>query len=555
MTNRNAWKFAGEGVRSTPGLLILSASALVLSACGSAVEGARQASVTPESFGSPSVTVAGDQFPDAGLNGETPTALDRTSTVSLDVDTASYSYARRSILGENRLPPPQAIRPEEWINYFDYPGYPSPSPGTALRAAAWVYQAPWRPDRTVIHIGVAAPDAGTVVSGPQNLVVLADVSGSMGGRDSVGLAADVIRGLARHVSPRDQVAIVTFNGEPRTLLAPTSGASGAALENAARSLRSGGSTAGAYGIDHAYNLARRSARPGDTNRVILITDGVFTSGSRTPEQLVDFIADRRRSGVNLSVLGVSRGGLDDASLQALAQAGNGEAAYLDDAIEAERVLSRLMAAGTPVARDARIDVEFNPAIVRSWRLVGYETREMSREQFFDPATDAAEVRPGQTATFIYEVALQSPYYAGGGDGPYRYPGTAGTGGNGSVGFVQPYRDRPDIDYGNGLSGAGWGELAFARLRYIDTASGRLVEQRTPVTGSPQTQLARMPIDIRFAAAVAMAAQAARGDTENPVETAQYAEFYGRGSVGSDTTGERTEFLRIADRIARQTPYQ
>ncbi|MEM7443371.1 MAG: von Willebrand factor type A domain-containing protein, partial [Pseudomonadota bacterium] len=524
------------------------ATALLLTGCATEVANSPRAAAvaTPESYGAAGITVDGDRFPDAVANGEIRTTVDRTSTISLDVDTASYSYARRIILGEGRLPPPQSIRPEEWINYFDYPSYPSPAPGAALQTASWVYQAPWQLDRAVIHIGAAAADPRFVARTPQNLVVLADVSGSMRGRDSVGLAGDVVRSLARLVSPEDQVAVVAFSGSAQTILPPTSGASPWAIEQAADTLQAGGWTAGTRGLDHAYDLARRSARPGDTSRVIMVTDGVFNDGARTSEQLVDYVSDRRRSGVNLSVLGVSRGGLDDSALQALAQAGNGEAAYLDDSIEAERVLSRLVEAGAPVARDARLDVEFNPAFVRSWRLVGYETREISRAEFFDPRTDAAEIRPGQTTTFIYEVALQPTSYESPEPGPYRYPGAAGTGADGT-GFVQPYRN------GTANLSAGVNELAFVRLRYRDAATGRMVEQRRPVTGYPRAQLAQMPTDIRFAAAVAMAAQAARSDTGRPRQMAELAESYAIGALGNYPSGDRAEFLRIADRITWLVP--
>jgi len=554
-------------------LAAIGGAALVLAACDQPPGARGGVASTPESYGTAGISVGGDTFPDAQLSGETPVSVDRTSTVSLDVDTASYSYARRLILGEGRLPPQQAIRPEEWVNYFDY-AYPRPGYGQALQATSWVYQAPWRADRVLVHVGVAAAEPAFGIRQPQNLVVLVDVSGSMAGRDSAGLAGDVLRALAARVSPQDQVSVVAFAGTSRTILPPTGGANRWAIAGAADALDAGGWSAGERALDHAYDLARRSARPGDTSRVMVITDGDFTDGARTPQELVAYVADRRRSGVFLSLLGVSRGGFDDAALQALAQAGNGEAAYLDDAIEAERVIESLLAAGAPVARDARVDLEFNPALVRSWRLVGYETREISRQEFFDPRTDAAEIRPGQEVTLIYELALvgsPGPSLEG---GPYRYPGTAGTGqdgagqygagqygagqygaGPGSTGgFVQPYRQGvpPTGVVQPYPSPYPWpvaGELGFLRLRYRDVANGQIRETRQPIQAGTLQPVTAMPTDIRFAAAVAMAAQAARGDLAG-AQAAQSAVWLARGALGADPDGERSEFARIAEAIVR-----
>ncbi|MEQ9814882.1 MAG: von Willebrand factor type A domain-containing protein [Azospirillaceae bacterium] len=551
----------GANARRLRILAALGGTALVLAACDQPPGARGGVASTPESYGTAGITVGGDTFPDAGPAGETPVSVDRTSTVSLDVDTASYSYARRLILGEGRLPPEQAIRPEEWVNYFDY-AYPRPGYGQALQATSWVYQAPWRADRVLVHVGVAAAEPALGIRQPHNLVVLVDVSGSMAGRDSAGLAGDVLRSLAANVSPGDQVSVVAFAGTPRTILPPTDGANRWAIAGAADALDTGGWSAGERALDHAYDLARQSARPGDVSRVLVITDGDFTDGARSPQELVAYVADRRRSGVFLSLLGVSRGGFDDAALQALAQAGNGEAAYLDDAIEAERVIEDLLVAGAPVASDARVDMEFNPALVRSWRLVGYETREISRQEFFDPRTDAAEVRPGQEVTLIYELALlgsPGPSYEG---GPYRYPGVTGTGQDGagpggSGGFVQPYRQGVPptggiapfpTPYPQSVSG----ELGFLRLRYRDVASGQIRETRQPIRTGTLQPVTAMPTDIRFAAAVAMAAQAARGDIAAGIGTgaAQSAVWLARGALGADPNGERSEFVRIAEAIAR-----
>ena len=338
-------------------------------------------------------------------NGVVSTATTPLSTLSMDVDTASYSFVRRS-LQEGVLPPPDAVRVEEMINYFQYDYPRPPGPEAPLAMATELFPTPWNPRTKLLRLSASAYAPDPASRPPARLVFLVDVSGSMQGPDRLQLLVNGLRQAVEALRPDDSVAIVTYAGQAGTLLEPTSVREKWQILMALSRLSAGGGTAGGEGIRQAYALAKANADPNAINRVVLATDGDFNVGITEPEELKGFVARQREEGVYLSVLGFGRGNYNDAMMQALAQNGNGQAFYIDRLAEARRVLVEgLTGTLMTVAKDAKIQVEFNPALVREYRLIGYETRLLRPEDFRNDAVDAGDVGAGQTVTALYELAL------------------------------------------------------------------------------------------------------------------------------------------------------
>ena len=371
------------------------------------------------------------------------TSEEPVSTFSIDVDTASYSVVRSS-LSRGQLPPANAVRIEELINYFPY-DYPAPDAGDApFRTTVSSFETPWNPDTQLVHIALQGQMPTIDDRPPLNLVFLIDTSGSMNSLEKLPLLKQSFRIMLDQLRAQDQVAIVEYAGSAGQVLAPTAASDRATILQALQSLGTGGSTNGQGGLEQAYAVADTMADDGEVSRVILATDGDFNVGINNPEALKDFIADKRDTGTYLSVLGFGRGNLDDATMQALAQNGNGTAAYIDTLSEAQKVLvDQLSGALFPIAGDVKVQVEFNPARVAEYRLIGYETRALNREDFNNDKVDAGELGAGHSVTAIYEIApVGSPAQL---SDPLRYAPNTVAATSDELGYVKPRYKAPGED--------------------------------------------------------------------------------------------------------------
>ncbi len=345
----------------------------------------------------------GDKFAGEPENPLKITVEEPVSTFSIDVDTASYAYIRNSIL-DGRLPEPDAVRIEEMVNYFPY-DYAAPDIAEApFSTQVSVIATPWNPDTKLIHIGIQGAKPAIEDRPPLNLVFLIDTSGSMQDANKLPLLKQSFRLLLNELRPEDQVAIVTYAGSAGTVLEPTSASETTTILASLNRLSAGGSTAGQAGLQQAYSLAEQMAEDGEIGRVLLATDGDFNVGISDPEALKTFVENKRESGVYLSVFGFGQGNYRDDMMQTLAQNGNGTAAYIDTLAEAQKVLvDQVSGALFPIANDVKIQVEFNPAQIAEYRLIGYETRHLNREDFNNDKVDAGEIGAGHAVTALYEV--------------------------------------------------------------------------------------------------------------------------------------------------------
>jgi Ca-activated chloride channel family protein len=418
-----------------------------------------------------------EAFANADTNPVKVTRDDPVSTFSIDVDTASYAVVRSSLTA-GHLPPRDAVRVEEMVNYFPY-AYPAPDGEHPFATTVTVTETPWNPDTNLLHIGIQGTLPDVEDRPPLNLVFLIDTSGSMQNADKLPLLIQSLRLMLTELRPEDEVAIVTYAGSAGQVLEATPASDRRTILNALDRLQAGGSTAGQAGLQQAYAVAEDMAEDGEVTRVILATDGDFNVGLSDPEALKDFIADKRETGTYLSVLGFGRGNLDDATMQALAQNGNGQAAYIDTLSEARKVLvDQLTGALFPIAGDVKIQIEFNPGQVAEYRLIGYETRALAREDFNNDRVDAGDIGAGHSVTAIYEVTpVGSPAVL---STPLRY----------SAEEVAAVSD----------------ELAFLRLRYKrpGESTSQLIE--TPVLPGA----GEAGDDVRFSTAIAGFGQLLRG---------------------------------------------
>ncbi len=444
------------------------------------------------------------------------------STFSVDVDTASYSIMRSSLMN-GQLPNPDSIRVEEMVNYFPY-DYAAPGVGEGpFRATVSVARTPWNPDTRLLHIGLQGQTPDDGVRPPLNIVFLIDTSGSMNQPNKLPLLKQSFRLMLGQLSPDDEVSIVTYAGSAGRVLDPTPASDRATILAALNQLDAGGSTAGQAGLQQAYATAEAMATEGEVTRVILATDGDFNVGLSDPGELEEFIAKKRDSGTYLSVLGFGRGNLDDATMQALAQNGNGQAAYIDTLAEAQKVLvDQLSGALFPIANDVKIQVEFNPTLVAEYRLIGFETRALNREDFNNDLVDAGEVGAGHQVTALYEVTpVGSPAVL---NDPLRY-------------------GRQSADAANAE------ELAFLRLRY-----------KRP--GEDNSQLIEVPIldrdtplrgDSAFAAAIAGFGQVLRDGLYTGNWNIGDAISLAEATLGDDPFGYRREavqLMRLANSLSQ-----
>ena len=449
------------------------------------------------------------------------------STFSIDVDTASYAFVRRS-LNSGYLPPKNAVRIEEMINYFDY-AYPLPEDRSVpFKPTVAVLPTPWNPDTKLLHIGIKGFDITPAKKPRSNLVFLIDVSGSMESQDKLPLLKNSLRMLVNSLKPDDTVAIVVYAGAAGTVLEPTRASEKAKILAALDRLQAGGSTAGGEGIAMAYSLAEAGMDQGGVNRVILATDGDFNVGIRDPEVLKDFVSRKRKSGVYLSVLGFGQGNYNDALMQTLAQNGNGNAAYIDSLNEARKVLVD-EASGTmfTIANDVKIQVEFNPAMVAEYRLIGYETRMLNREDFKNDAVDAGDIGSGHSVTAIYEITPTASKARLIDD--LRYDAQKKT---------EPDKKSKTAEY------------AFLKIRYKLPGESSSREIETPIDKRNEyAKISDAPADSRFASAVAAFGQILRDDARIRQYSCDDVIELARGAKGNDEFGYRSEFLNLV-RLAK-----
>ncbi|MGD2133450.1 MAG: VWA domain-containing protein [Maricaulaceae bacterium] len=443
------------------------------------------------------------------------------STFSVDVDTASYAVARR-YLQSGEAPPSDAIRVEELINYFDYDYALPDSRQQPFSVNAAVAPTPWNENTEIIHIGLQGYDIELEERPRANLVFLIDVSGSMEAEDKLPLLKQSLRMLVDQMTDEDTVSIVVYAGAAGAVLEPTPGSERQRIYAALESLSAGGSTAGGEGMRLAYSLAEQNFDEDALNRVILATDGDFNVGVTSDQRLEDFVADKRETGIYLSVLGFGRGNYNDQLMQTIAQAGNGTAAYIDSLNEARKVLHDEMAGALfPIANDVKIQVEFNPARVAEYRLIGYETRMLRREDFNNDQVDAGEIGAGHEVTAVYEIAAPDS--------------------DGRRIEESRYAAQPE------LSGVYGDEIGFLRVRYKlpGEDESRLIEQ--PITHADQgyASIDEAPQETRWVAAVAAYGQLLRRDPYtgefdfgDVIELAQSAR-------GEDAFGYRAEFVQLA----------
>lgn len=324
------------------------------------------------------------------------------STFAAEVDTASYSIVR-SLLRLGQLPPKDAVRVEELINYFPY-DYPNPVGNDAFAAQVSVVQTPWNENTKLVHIGIKGKEVSPDERKPLDLVFLVDTSGSMNSPEKLPLLKQSIKLFAQGLSSEDKIAIVSYAGSSSVVLSPVSADDDRAIEQAINNLTSGGSTAGAEGLELAYNTASEMKSEGRIARVILATDGDFNVGPSDPSELEKYISSKRDQGTFLSVLGFGVRSFNDAIMQTLAEHGNGIASHIDTLAEAKKVLSdQLMGTLIPIAEDVKLQVEFNPEVISEYRLIGYASRKLNREDFNDDNADAGEIGSGHTVTAIYEI--------------------------------------------------------------------------------------------------------------------------------------------------------
>lgn len=449
------------------------------------------------------------------------------STFSLDVDTASYAFTRAS-LNRNVLPQPDAVRTEEMVNYFPYDYAPARSAAEPFSTNVAVFPSPWSPNRLLVRVGVKGYELPRAARPRANLVFLVDTSGSMNEENKLPLVKQSLGLLLERLDANDRVAIVTYAGSAGTALEPTPASQRAKILDVLDRLGAGGSTAGAEGIRQAYALAERNLDPAGVNRVILATDGDFNVGITDQNELKGYIERERGKGVFLSVLGFGMGNYNDAMMQTLAQNGNGAAAYIDTLNEARKTLvDEATSTLFPIAKDAKVQVEFNPAAVAEYRLIGYETRLLNRDDFNNDKVDAGDVGSGQTVTALYEVVP-----AGGprtiADLHYARPTTAGRTGQRS-------------------------ELGFVKIRFKLPKSDTSRLLAVPIGSAARfRRFADAPRDARFAAAVAGFSELLRGGKHTGSFGYNDVLRIAVAAKGEDGFGYRGEFVQLvrAARTAR-----
>ncbi|CAI8846292.1 vWA domain-containing protein [Pseudomonas sp. IT-P260] len=436
------------------------------------------------------------------------------STFSADVDTGAYANVRR-LLNQGRLPPEGAVRLEEMVNYFPY-NDALPSDGSPFGVTTELAATPWNQHTRLLRIGIKASDRAVAELAPANLVFLVDVSGSMDRREGLPLVKSTLKLLVDQLREQDRVSLVVYAGESRVVLEPTSGREKAKIRTAIEQLTAGGSTAGASGIELAYQMAQQAFLPKGINRILLATDGDFNVGISDFDSLKQKAVDKRKTGISLTTLGFGVDNYNEHLMEQLADAGDGNYAYIDNLREARKVLvDQLGSTLAVVAKNVKLQVEFNPAQVSEYRLLGYENRALKREDFSNDKVDAGEVGAGHTVTALYEIVP-----------------------TGEKGWLEPLR------YGKSekVVAAKDGELAMLRVRYQQPEGGKSLLIERPIAN----QLAPASEDLRFAAAVAAFSQQLKDARYTGDFSLKDTEALARGARGDDRFGLRNEFVQLVE---------
>ena len=440
------------------------------------------------------------------------------STFSVDVDTASYSNARRFIR-QGQLPPKDAVRVEEFINYFDY-DYPQPTGDRPFSVTTEVATAPWNTQHQLVHIGLQGRELQT--QQPSNLVFLIDVSGSMQSANKLALVKRSLCLLTRQLRPEDRVSLVVYAGNAGVVLPPTPGNQQDKIMQAIDRLEAGGSTAGGTGIQLAYQMAQRGFLPQGNNRVILATDGDFNVGASSDAELERLIEQKRESNIFLSVLGFGTGNYKDNKMELLANKGNGNYAYIDTLLEAQKALVHDMRSTLfTIAKDVKIQVEFNPAKVQAYRLIGYENRLLRDQDFNDDRKDAGEIGSGHTVTALYEII------------------PVGVNSTVKLPTVDPLKYQPSKDTQTSQTN----ELMQVKLRYKQP-TGSSSQLITQAIGDRTQSITSASENLRFSAAVAMFGMVLRASEYRGNATYDQVLTLAQRAQGGDRQGYRSSFIDL-----------
>ncbi|QNH80238.1 VWA domain-containing protein [Pseudomonas protegens] len=500
---------AGCGVSSKPE-----------SAAGASTQGALQAA--PEvryEVQRANVAMAKRVAYPVGLSAPRPAPIAARDSISADVDTGAYANVRR-LLNQGSLPPQGAVRLEELVNYFPY-DYALPTDGSPFGVTTELAPSPWNPHTRLLRIGIKASDRAVAELAPANLVFLVDVSGSMDRREGLPLVKSTLKLLVDQLRDQDRVSLVVYAGESRVVLEPTSGREKAKIRTAIDQLTAGGSTAGASGIQLAYQMAQQGFIHKGINRILLATDGDFNVGISDFDSLKAMAAEKRKSGVSLTTLGFGVDNYNEHLMEQLADAGDGNYAYIDNLREARKVLvDQLSSTLAVVAKDVKLQVEFNPAQVSEYRLLGYENRALKREDFSNDKVDAGEIGAGHTVTALYEIVPA-----------------------GEKGWLEPLRyTQAKAPQQTGKQG----ELAMLRVRYKapEGGSSRLIER--PISAQQPAKLAEASPDLRFAAAVAAFSQQLKDGRYTGNFSLSDTAKLARGAKGEDPYGLRGEFVQLVE---------
>ena len=442
------------------------------------------------------------------------------STFSIDVDTGSYSNVRR-MLNQGQLPPADAVRVEEMVNYFSY-RYPLPKDRSRpFSVSTEIAPTPWNANTHLLHIGIKGYEVPKKDIPPANLVFLVDVSGSMRAPNKLELLKSSLKLLTRQLGKRDRISLIVYAGASGVVLEPTPANQQAKIIAALDRLQAGGSTNGGAGIRLAYAMAEQGFIRNGINRVILATDGDFNVGTVNIETLKNLIEDKRKTGITLTTLGFGMGNYNDQLMEQLADKGNGNYAYIDTLNESNKVLvNELGSTLFTIAKDVKIQIEFNPAVVTEYRLIGYENRKLRREDFKNDKIDAGDIGAGHTVTALYEITLAE-----------------------NTPRIEPLR------YGklNETEGPRAGELAHLRLRYKapDGDTSKLIQW--PLTRDAIVKdLNQASDNFRFSAAVAAFAELLRGGKQTGGYSYKDVINLARQSRGADPFGYRGEFIKLVD---------
>ncbi|MFN0205012.1 MAG: von Willebrand factor type A domain-containing protein [Planctomycetota bacterium] len=459
-------------------------------------------------------------------------AADPLSTFSIDVDTAAYANVRR-FLTQNTMPPKDAVRIEELINYFTYSD-PGPRDGRPFNVRLEVASCPWNANNRIVRVGVKGKEILKNERAATNLVFLVDVSGSMADENKLALAKEGLQLLIQQLSENDRVAIVTYAGQSGVALPSTNGANKTTIANAVNQLQSGGSTNGASGIQLAYDMAVSNFIKNGVNRVILMTDGDFNVGITDQSQLQTLITQRAKSGVFLSVLGYGMGNLKDATMEMLADKGNGNYAYIDNLRESRKVLvDEMNATLVTIAKDVKIQVEFNPATVGAARLIGYENRVLQHQDFNDDKKDAGEIGAGHTVTALYEImpaGVTNPAVPN--INPLKYQTVKTTTVKSNEGPAQT------------LTMTDSKELLTVSIRYKEPDGEKSQLLEFPLTDSGKTY-SQSSEDLKFAAAVASFGMLLRDSQYKGSANWNTVLELAEEALGADPHGYRREFIELA----------